>query len=139
MDKCLLDTDTFSEVLKGKNQSVVARANIYRTEFTRYTLSTTTIMEIVKGFQRVQRENRLQQVLANLTHVEILPFDLECAILAGRIYGDLEHAGQPIGRMDPMIAAIAIVHDLVLATGNINHYERIRNLGYPLKMESWHH
>lgn len=138
MDKCLLDTDTFSGILKGKNQYVVAHANAYRTEFVSYTLSSATIMEIVKGFQRVQQEHRLQQVLANLTHVEILPFDTECAILAGRIYGDLERAGQPIGRIDPMIASIAIIHNLVLVTGNTNHYERILKLGYPLKVQSWH-
>ncbi len=31
-----------------------------------------------------------------------------------------------------MIAAVAITHGLELATGNISHYQRIQQLGYPL-------
>ena len=51
------------------------------------------------------------------------------AVVAGRIYGDLERTGQPIGRADPMIAGVAMVHGVVLATGNVEHYQRIRALG----------
>jgi tRNA(fMet)-specific endonuclease VapC len=36
-----------------------------------------------------------------------------------------------------MIAGIAIKHNLVLATGNTDHYERIQKLGYPLEIENW--
>ena len=67
----------------------------------------------------------------------MLPLDLDAAVLAGRMYGDLERTGQPIGRADPMIAATAIVHDLVLVTGNGAHYERIRQLGYALELDNW--
>ena len=35
-----------------------------------------------------------------------------------------DRAGQPIGRCDPMIAAIAIIHGLELVTGNTSHYQR---------------
>jgi tRNA(fMet)-specific endonuclease VapC len=50
MDKALLDTDMFSEILKGIDQRVVAKAVAYRTAFGRYTISVITVMEIVKGF-----------------------------------------------------------------------------------------
>ena len=63
--------------------------------------------------------------------------DLRSAELAGRIYADLERAGQPIGRADPMIAAIALRHDLTLVTGNLSHYERIQKLGYNLELDNW--
>jgi predicted nucleic acid-binding protein len=36
-----------------------------------------------------------------------------------------------------MIAALAIRHGLVLITGNIEHYQRIQALGYPLKIDNW--
>ena len=62
---------------------------------------------------------------------------LDTAVLAGRIYGDLERTGQPIGRADPMIAATAVARDLVLVTGNGAHYERIQQLGYALELENW--
>lgn len=59
------------------------------------------------------------------------------AVVAGRIYGDLERTGQPIGRADPMIAGIAVVHGVVLATGNVDHNERIQALGYELTIDNW--
>ena len=94
-------------------------------------------MEVVKGFQQVQREERLQVFLSALSRLEILAFDSTAAVLAGRIYGDLHRTGQRIGRADPMIAATAIESDLVVVTGNTGHYERIARLGYPLKVANW--
>jgi tRNA(fMet)-specific endonuclease VapC len=49
----------------------------------------------------------------------------------------LERTGQPIDRADPMIAAIALRHDLTLVTGNVSHYQRIQTLGYGLKLDNW--
>ncbi len=46
-------------------------------------------MEVIRGYQ-------------------VIPFDQAAAELAGRIAGDLERVGRPIGVADPMIAAIAI-------------------------------
>ena len=95
------------------------------------------MLEVIKGLHKVQREERIQQFLARLTAVELLTLDLESATLAGRIYADLERIGQPIGRADPMIAAIALHHDLTLITGNMSHYRRIESIGYPIKLENW--
>jgi hypothetical protein len=36
-----------------------------------------------------------------------------------------------------MIAATALVHGLTLVTGNVNHYERVRTFGHPLRIETW--
>ncbi len=137
MDRALLDTDIFSEILKGVDRTVVARAIAYHTIFGRYTLSTITVMEIVKGFHKVQREDRIQQFLTGIRTVELLTLDLSGAELAGRIYADLERIGQPIGRADPMIAAIALHNDLTLITGNLSHYQRIESLGYDLRLDNW--
>ncbi|MBI3989429.1 MAG: type II toxin-antitoxin system VapC family toxin [candidate division NC10 bacterium] len=137
MDKALLDTDIFSEILKGVHQNVVAKATSYRTTFGHYTISTITVIEIVKGFHKLKREDRVQQFLAGLPTVELLTLDLRSAELAGRIYADLERLGQRIGRADPMIAAIALRHGLTLVTGNLAHYQRIQALGYGLKLDNW--
>ena len=137
MDRALLDTDMFSEILKGIDQRVVARAVAYHTAFGRYTISVITVMEIVKGFHKLQREDRIEQFLAGLPTVEVLTLDLRSAELAGRIYADLERTGQPIGRADPMIAALALRHGLTLVTGNISHYQRIQALNYQLTLENW--
>jgi tRNA(fMet)-specific endonuclease VapC len=94
-------------------------------------------MEIVKGFHKVQREEQLQYFLSTLSQVEVIALDFKSSEISGRIYADLERTGQPIGRADPMIAGIAINHNLVLATGNTDHYQRIQKLGYPLEIENW--
>jgi tRNA(fMet)-specific endonuclease VapC len=109
----------------------------YRAAFGRYTISVITVMEIVKGFHKLQREDRIEQFLAGLPTVEVLTLDLRSAELAGRIYADLERTGQPIGRADPMIAALALRHGLTLVTGNISHYRRIQALNYQLTPENW--
>ena len=137
MDKVLLDTDIFSEILKGIDRNVVTRAIAYHSALGRYTISVITVMEIVKGFHRLRREDRIQQFLAGLPTLELLTLDSESSILAGRIYADLERAGQPIGRADPMVAAIALHHGLTLVTGNLSHYQRVQAKGYDLKLDNW--
>jgi tRNA(fMet)-specific endonuclease VapC len=137
MDPSLLDTDIFSEVLKAKDAKVVRTAAEYRRQFGRYSVSTPTITELVKGFQKQGREDRIQALLNGLTTEEVLSLDRETAVIAGRIYGRLEQAGQPIGRLDPLIAAVAIHHNLELVTGNTKHFERVVALGFPLRLGNW--
>lgn len=43
MDRSLLDTDTFSEILKARNQNVSRNARAYRQQFGCYSVSTVTI------------------------------------------------------------------------------------------------
>jgi tRNA(fMet)-specific endonuclease VapC len=137
MNKALLDTDILSEILKGRTPAVTRNATAYRQAFGHYTLSAVTVMEIVSGLQRVQRPDRIQKFMSDISGEEILSFDTPAGKLAGEIDGDLERTGQVIGTADPMIAAIAIMHDLELVTGNIAHFERIQKLGYPLVLTNW--
>src|SRR5436190_15829124 len=137
MNKSLLDTDILSEIGKGIDPNVVRNATAYRNTFGRYTLSAITTMEVVRGFQRKGNARGLQRFLNSIASEEVLPFHESAAELAGRIAGDLDRTGQPIGRADPMIAAIALVNGLELVTGNIAHYQRIQQLGYPLTLANW--
>ena len=133
----LIDTDIYSEIKRGVNRRVVAKATSYKIICDYYTISIITVTEIVKGWQKRQREDRIQQFLAELADVEILTLDRDGAELAGRIDADLERAGQPIGLADVIIAATALQHNLTLVTGNTNHYQRIQALGYDLKLDNW--
>jgi tRNA(fMet)-specific endonuclease VapC len=137
VNKALLDTDTLSEIGKGKHPGVAANAKTYRRAFGYYSFSTVTVLEIVRGYQKAQQLQRLNAFVASITSEEVFPLDLSAAELAGRITGDLDRIGQPIGRADPMIAAIAIDQGLELVTGNTAHYQRIQQLGYPLTLVNW--
>ena len=94
MNKALLDTDTYSELARGINPAVIGNGTTYRRSHGRYTLSTITVMEIVKGFQMKQDNRRLHAFLTSIASEEILPFDDPAAELAGRIAGELERIGQ---------------------------------------------
>jgi predicted nucleic acid-binding protein len=137
VNKALLDTDILSEVLKGIDPNVVRNATAYRAAFGRYTVSVISVMEIVRGLHKKGGRRRLQRFLAALASEEVLPLDQPAAELAGRIAGELDGVGQPIGRADPMIAAIALDRALELVTGNTAHFQRIQQLGYPLTLVNW--
>ncbi len=137
MNKSLLDTDILSDVGKGVNQTVTRNANTYRQAHGFLTLSVISVMEVIQGYQRVGAANRLQVFRNAIASEEILLFDQDAADLAGQIAGDLDRVGRPIGRCDPMVAAIAIIHSLELVTGNTSHYQRIPQLGYPLTLANW--
>jgi tRNA(fMet)-specific endonuclease VapC len=66
-------------------------------------------MEVVKGLHRLGREEAIERFLSGLSALQVVPVDTEVATLAGRIYADLERAGRPIGRADPLVAAAALV------------------------------
>ena len=83
------------------------------------------------------RDDLSHSLLAALSQEEILPLDCDAAAVAGRVYGALEKRGQPIGRADPLIAGVALYHNLVLVTGNLKRFERITALGFPLRLADW--
>src|ERR1017187_3153769 len=98
MSKTLLDTDIYSEILRAVNATVIGHASSYRQAYGRLTLSVITVMEMVKGFQQVQRPQKINSLLTYAASEEILNFDQPAAELAGRIWGDLERTGQRIGQ-----------------------------------------
>jgi tRNA(fMet)-specific endonuclease VapC len=137
VNKALLDTDIYSEVLKAKNPTVAQNAATYRQHHGVYTVSVITVMEVVQGFHRMQNAGRVTNFLNAVALERVIAFDQHTAVLAGRISGDLDRTGQVIGLADPMIAAVALQNGLELVTGNTTHFQRIQHLGYPLWLANW--
>ena len=137
MDRVLLDTDIFSEVLKKKDQAVAGQARVYRARHGSFTLSAATVMENVQGLCRLNAKRQLETFLGSLDEAEVVPVDQDIAVLAGRIDGALLQLGITIGVNDVIIAATAIQLDVTLVTGNTEHYEHVRNVGYPLTLGNW--
>jgi tRNA(fMet)-specific endonuclease VapC len=137
VNKSLLDTDILSEIGKAIDPVVARNATAYRTAFGRYTLSAVTVTEVIRGFQKKQSHRRLQAFITSLPSMEVIPLAESAAVLAGRIAGELERVGRPIGIADSMIAAITLEHGLELVTGNTVHFQRVQQLGYPLTLANW--
>ena len=55
MSKRVLDTDVLSEIIKGKNEAVTAKAQAYLAEHGRFTTTAVSVAEIVYGLRRVGR------------------------------------------------------------------------------------
>lgn len=50
MNRTLLDTDILSEILKRRDANVAAKAVAYLAEHGRLTLSSISLLEVVRGF-----------------------------------------------------------------------------------------
>lgn len=68
MNKCLLDTDILSEIIKGRDLVVAAKAHAYLAQLGRFTTSAVSVAEIIYGFRRIGREDRVAQFEASLTN-----------------------------------------------------------------------
>src|SRR5258706_5981045 len=137
MSKVILDTDILSEILKGKNSSVMKRAAEYLASEGRYTTSVLSVMEVVRGFHRISAVHRADQFVSFLSEVEVLPFDTESAILAGRIDAALTGRDRIIGVADVAIAACALRRGYPVCTCNREHYEYIHEARFPVVLHNW--
>jgi predicted nucleic acid-binding protein len=138
MSRALLDTDILSEVLKNRDAAVARAAADYLSRHGEFTVSVISLMEIAYGLHRAGRTKQLEAFEATLESTcNVLPFDAEAALLAGRIEAHLEKMGTPIDAPDVMIAATAIGAKLRLVTGNTAHFEAVTRAGYPVTTENW--
>ena len=137
MSRQLLDTDILSEVIKGKDRTVAAKATAYLAEHGRFTASAISVAEIVYGLRRMRREDRVAQFEASMDAAEVLALDDAAGRVAGGINADLERIGHVIGMPDVMIAAIALQNRVPVVTGNVAHFEQIQSVGYDLAIQNW--
>lgn len=90
--------------------------------------------ELVYGAMRSGNPTRnLAKQQEFLDYFVSLPFDDRAAKKAGDIRNHLAGLGTPIGPYDLLIAAIAIVNNLILVTHNTREFERVTEL----KLEDW--
>jgi tRNA(fMet)-specific endonuclease VapC len=126
----LLDTNAVIGLLKETASPIALRA---RTENPcDIGLSSIVAYELYYGAYKSQRQ------AANLRRLdairfEMLPFDKEDAIAAGEVRATLGAVGSPIGPYDVLIAGQAKTRNLILVTGNIREFERVKDL----RLENW--
>jgi tRNA(fMet)-specific endonuclease VapC len=126
--RTLLDTDTLSEILKQRDENVIQAAQAYLGEYQRFTISVLTRYEILRGLRAkgAVRQELAFDALCQRSY--ILPLTDPIAVRAAAIYADLRQRGELIGDADIFIAATALEQGMLLATGNVGHYERIPGL-----------
>ena len=68
-----------------------------------------------------------------MSDVAVLDYDQECSKEFGRLRGLLAQQGRETSRLDLMIAAVALVHDLTLVTHNTADFQFVPGL----RLEDW--
>ena len=63
-----------------------------------------------------------------LGQMEVVDFDYESSVEAGRVLADLRKRGEPIEIRDLFVGCVCKVSDTPLITRNVKHYRRIRGL-----------
>ncbi|MCB5187254.1 type II toxin-antitoxin system VapC family toxin [Methylobacillus caricis] len=130
----LLDTNTISYYFRGDAQVVprlqaLSPADVGVPAIAAY--------ELRYGLLRLPTEvaaPRLVALAQLLGHLQIMPFDAECAEHAAGLRADLEQLGTPIGPHDTLIAATALRHDAALVTRNVREFSRVPGL----QIINWH-
>jgi len=63
-----------------------------------------------------------------ISRFEVVGFDYDSSVEAGRVSADLKKRGEPIEMRDLFVACICKVKNMPLITRNVKHYRRIRGL-----------
>jgi tRNA(fMet)-specific endonuclease VapC len=120
----LLDTTVVVDHLRGKNPSIAQKLKGIGTLY----LPLTALGELLYGaYNSAFHAKGLKQVEDFLRICAVLGPDERTAHIYGRIKADLSQKGKPIPQNDVWIAAVAIEHNLPLATRD-PHFAQVAGL-----------
>ncbi len=105
----------------------------YGQQYGKINLSIITYYEILSGLKHRDAEKQLQSFLAFANQNTILNLTEHSVTTSAEIYAELRKEGEPIDDIDLLIAGIALSHDLMIATNNESHFNRIKKL----KIVNW--
>jgi len=134
----LLDTDVLIGFLRGKNTKLKQRINDLLRHDTPVYMSIISLGELYSGaFKSNNTPKNLSLVNSLKENIETLELTENSVMLYGEIEAVLEKRGLVIGDLDVLIAGSAISKDLILASGNERHFNRIVTLFGQLQFEKW--
>lgn len=128
----LLDSNIVIAAIKGEPPRLLNRLAGMATN--RLCLSSLVEAELLYGAEKSRHGTQARAALDSVTAgMEPLPFDAGDARAYGRLRAALERKGASIGPMNLLIAAQAVVRDLVLVTDNLREFRRVPGL----RCENW--
>jgi tRNA(fMet)-specific endonuclease VapC len=129
----LLDTSVYSQRLRPQPHSgVVSRWNQLGDQA--LAISSICEAELLYGLEKRNSERLWQEYRASLKNSLVqLPVDSAVARRFARMKAYQERKGKSRADFDLLIAATAVTHGLILATGNIRHFHGIPELD----VEDW--
>ncbi len=127
----VLDTNTVIYFFKGLG-NVAER--LLSTPPREIALPSVVVYELEVGAAKMPAPDRRRRQLDELVAMtRVLPFGLEEAKVGAQIRVKLERAGNKIGPLDTLIAAVALRYNSTLVTHNIGEFSRVEGL----KVADW--
>jgi predicted nucleic acid-binding protein len=121
----LLDTSFLIDLMNGDDDAV-EKARELETELVQQRVSSMTLFELYYGIARVvNSEAEREKVERVLASKPIHPADTAVMRKAGRLSGNLQSDGTPVGDGDAIIGATADVVEEPVITRNIEEFERL--------------
>jgi len=127
-DFVLLDTDTLSEIMRGRDSNIVQKAREYLKTHGQFRISIITRYEILRGLKAKQAFRQIVLFEERCRKSVVYPLIDDVIVKASDIYAYLYKQGLLISDADILIASTALVNNLTLITGNLEHFNRIPNL-----------
>ncbi len=128
----LLDTNTCIRYINGRAPRI--RDHVRSKSYSDIVVSAITKGEMYYGSIKSQEPEQSRAKQDDfLRQFDSLPFDDDAAEEYGSIRAYLEKQGQPIGKHDMLIAAIARAQGLIVVTHNTREFDRIPGLN----VEDW--
>ena len=127
MKRCTLDTNIITAFLKN-DLRVVERVSDYLELFDKLTINIISYYEILRGLKDLGNQEKLRSFEDFIQENELVLIRKFTVEKAAEIYAYLKKDGNLIEDADILMAAIAIVEDLVLITNNTSHFNRVKGL-----------
>jgi len=132
MKQCTFDTNIITAFLKN-DLRVVEKVSKYLENFDKLTINIISYYEILRGLKDLGNVEKLKRFGDFIQENELVLIRKETIEKAAEMYAYLKKDGNLIEDADILMAAIAIVEDLILITNNPNHFSRVKEL----QLENW--
>lgn len=126
----ILDTDHCIDILRGRQEVIVARRSVYEEVATTIITACELYFGAAKSAKPLENKRAVDAFLRTL---RVIDMDIYSAQFFGIFKAELETAGQPLADADLMIGSIARANNATVATGNKRHFERMTSL----KLINW--
>ena len=129
----MLDTTIISYYLRRTSSALEERVN-EGLKKRNIAMSAIARAELRFGQMGMQHDDRRRSLIDGfLLRLPSIEFSAEAADRYGQLKHSLKIQGKPMGDMDTLIAAHAMVEKLILVTHNTRHFENVSGL----KLEDW--
>lgn len=121
-----LDSDILINFLRKDEKTINLIENL-RQQGKTPSITSINCFELLKGIPKLSKVDK-NKISDFLTNFNILSFNFDSSKIAAEIFDDLKSRGEMVDLTDVLIASIVILNKEQFITGNIKHFERIKEL-----------